>query len=379
MPTTTMLLTPVGRGAVATIVVRGPEACAVVQRHFQHAGRRSLSGSPAGRILFGRWGAPAGEEMVACRLPNGDIELHCHGGRLAASRILDDLAHEGCRIAPFSPLLNHDGTLIQREALAALAVARTERTAAILLDQYQGTLERECREILVNCQTSIARTAQRLTQLLARGPLGLHLTRPWKIVLAGQPNVGKSSLMNALLGYERAIVFDQPGTTRDAVVTETALAGWPVELSDTAGLRLTVDALELAGIERARQQVAQADCLLLVFDASQAWSGQDEQLLAAYPQAVVIHNKADQAIDQPRPAGLRTVAIGKRGIEELIGAVVQRLVPYNPPEQSAVPFSARQIAWLQAAHRAATQGDPPLVEACLEQLLTSCAMPALNH
>ena len=119
-----------------------------------------------------------------------------------------------------------------------MADARTERTAAILLDQYHGALGRELEEIRQandRGETSLAR--RRIDDLLARAELGRHLTRSWSVVLAGRPNVGKSSLLNALAGYDRAIVHPTPGTTRDAVTFATAIDGLPVELCDTAGLR----------------------------------------------------------------------------------------------------------------------------------------------
>src|SRR5262249_42285045 len=130
-------------------------------------------------------------------------------------------------------------------------------------------------------------------QLLNRAPLGAHLTQPWRVVIAGPPNVGKSSLINAILGYERAIVFDQPGTTRDVVTAATALDGWPVELADTAGLPAGVDPLDRAGIERETAQADEADCLLLVFDASQPWTHEHELLIERWPSAIVVHNKHD--------------------------------------------------------------------------------------
>ncbi len=129
--------------------------------------------------------------------------------------------------------------------------------------------------------------------MLARAPLGLHLTKPWQIVIAGPPNVGKSSLLNAFVGYQRAIVFDQPGTTRDVVTAATAIDGWPVQVSDTAGLRSSADPLETAGADSAAQQARAADCLLLVFDASQHWTAGNQQLIDAWPQAVVVGNKCD--------------------------------------------------------------------------------------
>ena len=127
------------------------------------------------------------------------------------------------------------------------------------------------------------RRDERIDALLARERLGRHLTRPWSVVLAGRTNVGKSSLMNALAGYGRAIVHHAPGTTRDAVALATAIDGWPVELCDTAGLRAADDAVERAGIERARQRLAQADLVVLVADRSVPWSAEDQALADQWP------------------------------------------------------------------------------------------------
>ena len=109
-----------------------------------------------------------------------------------------------------------------------------------LLDQYHGALESEIeaiRTLLRELQPNIDAAASRLETLLGRASIGLHLVRPWRVTIAGPPNVGKSSLLNALAGFERAIVFDQPGTTRDVLTVLTAIDGWPIELADTAGWR----------------------------------------------------------------------------------------------------------------------------------------------
>ena len=116
------------------------------------------------------------------------------------------------------------------------------------------------------------------------------------MVLAGRPNVGKSSLMNALAGHGRSIVHHAPGTTRDAVTLTTAIDGWPVELCDTAGLRPAGDALESAGIERAQERLARADLVVLVCDQSMPWSAEDQALLDQWPEAVLVHNKCDLAL-----------------------------------------------------------------------------------
>src|SRR5204862_3686687 len=161
---------------------------------------------------------------------------------------------------------------IAAQALLALAGARTERTATIFLDQYRGALRKDLTAIEHDLTHGNHDTAVRaLNSLLARASLGLHLRQPWKVVIAGRPNDGKSSLMNAILGYQRSIVWHEPGTTRDVLTATTAIDGWPLELIDTAGLRVgravpadSADPIESEGIARARAQIAAADLTILV-------------------------------------------------------------------------------------------------------------------
>ena len=110
--------------------------------------------------------------------------------------------------------------------------------------------------------------AEKIDELLGRQELGLHLINPWRVVVFGAPNVGKSSLINALAGFERAIVSPTPGTTRDVVTVTTAIEGWPVQFSDTAGFRETQDELESAGIELATTALSKAELAIFVHDAA---------------------------------------------------------------------------------------------------------------
>src|SRR5690606_34057111 len=145
----------------------------------------------------------------------------------------------------------------RRAARQALERATTERVALVLLDQWQGALERQCESILARLRAGeVDVAAQQLERLSSTWQVGRWLTRPARIVLTGPPNVGKSSLVNRLVGYERAIVFDEPGTTRDVVTATTAIDGWPVVLGDTAGIRDATGELEQAGIALARDAVA---------------------------------------------------------------------------------------------------------------------------
>jgi tRNA modification GTPase len=337
-PTLVVLLTPGGRGAIATLLVEGPGAVEAVEAYFMPAAKRKAFGKvPLGRIVFGRWGAADGEEIVACRVAEERVELNCHGGPIAAGRITRDLRQRGCQAMSWTDWLRMRGEAedrtLEAEAQIALAEARTPRTASILLDQVQGALRREIE--------AIRRTgdAARRQALLERLPLGRGLTRPWKIVLAGRPNVGKSSLINAIVGYARAIVFDQPGTTRDVVTAMSAIDGWPVELADTAGLRAAAEEIEAQGVARARQQMAEADLVLLIFDASQPFSDEDAELAAAWPAALAVFNKSDLArAAEPPDAAIMTSAVTREGIDELLRAISRRLVPNPPPPGAAVPL-----------------------------------------
>ena len=235
-------------------------------------------------------------------------------------------------------------------ALTALADARTERTAAILLDQYHGAFSRALSDIRQAIDRGDRPAARRqIDELSAHVDLGRHLVEPWRVVLAGRVNVGKSSLINALAGYDRSIVHSTPGTTRDAVTLVTAIDGWVVELCDTAGLRAGGDALERAGIERAQQRLARADLIILVCDRSETWSGEDQVLVDQWPTALLVHNKCDlPPAPGDRPAGLLTSAVRGDGVEKLLAAVSKRLVPIPPPAGAAVPFTAAQVETLGA-------------------------------
>jgi tRNA modification GTPase len=345
-PTLVIQLTPPGRGAIATLRVEGPGAGDAVQAQFCSHGGRPLAAYPLDRLVVGHFASDRGEEIVVRRCADGAVELHCHGGYATVAMIEKVLVAGGCQ-----PMTWRDWTAsrpsdpIAAAALVALADARTERTAAILLDQRRGALRRAFDEIRQAIDSGQLETARRQIDLLrGRTSLGQHLVRPWSVVLAGPVNVGKSSLINALTGYGRSIVHHVPGTTRDAVTAATAIEGWPVELCDTAGLRLAGDPIERAGVERAQERLAQADLAILVFDRSTAWSAADQSLVVRWPAALLVDNKCDLAAAAgERPAELFTSALRGEGIENLLNAIARRLAPNPPPPGTAVPFTTEQV------------------------------------
>lgn len=393
-------LTPPGRGAVATLLVEGPGALAAVASVFQPKSGRALDAETPDRPVFGHFGSPSGEEVVVrCRSAES-LELHCHGGHAAIERLEQTLMERGGRPIPWQEwAASHHEDPIVAAARIALAEVRTQRTALILLDQFNGALSRAAQAIRESLRVGDAADAgRRLDALLARAPLGRHLTRPWRVALAGAPNVGKSSLINALVGYERAIVHPVPGTTRDVVTATTAIEGWPVELSDTAGLRETSHPIEQAGIALAQGTMADADLVLLVFDASQPWTDADRALCAAWPGAILVHNKADLGREKgrekgdrhllperpfgcfaqkvpvpffssgPCTRGLSTVAVTGEGVDSLLSAIASRLVPDPPAAGEAVPFTSQQIELLTRARDALVKNDMKAAMESLEPL-----------
>ena len=374
---TAAVLTPMGRGAVATIRVAGDLAqLDQVPPLFVAANGRSLRDQSPRRIAFGQWGWGETEDIVVSRLDGNTLEIHCHGGDAAVRRILDDLQQQiACTVVSWQQQRVSGVELCDVECLDALSRATTERTAEILLEQSTGLLRMAFERLeLITPAADSSRAAAappvldalsrhellvQIDDLLSWADFGLHLTQPWNVVLTGRPNVGKSSLINRLLGYERAIVFDQPGTTRDAVTADTALEGWPIRLIDTAGLRDTTEELEAAGIALTRQRLATADLRVVLIDVSEPPSTDDERLLAEWPDAIVVAHKVDlsehwpdQWSEQLPHRVVRVSSATGEGIHELQRTLVERLIPRVPPLGTAIPVNARQIALLHATRAA---------------------------
>jgi tRNA modification GTPase len=360
-PTRAALLTAAGRAAVATVLVSGPDAAQTVDALFHPANGRPWLDEPPDRIHFGRWqSASAGEEVIVCRRGEWGVEVHCHGGHAAARAILDSLIERGARETDWRDLTRRAApNSIAAEAEIALAAAPTDRTATILWDQRSGAWQRACDALATLVAAGdAARAIAACDELLALAPLGRHLVEPWQVVLVGRPNAGKSSLINALLGYRRAIVHDTPGTTRDLVSAATAFDGWPVELVDTAGLKSTDDPIESAGIALARTLAREADLVVRVIDASTPASEQDPILARQWPEALVVRNKCDLPPTGPSCAGsFATSATRGDGLTELQAAIVQRLVPRPPPAGQAVPFLPFQAELLGAVRGQLVDGS----------------------
>ena len=341
--------TPSGRGAVATVRVVGrfSERC---NELFRAANRRTLNDLPLERLCFGQWGNEPVEDVVLCRDSEDSFEVHCHGGHAAVQRIVSDLTRAGCERVDWPmqwQLANEASTHVgfEREIAEALSQATTARTAAWIVGQA-GRLQ----ETITKLHDLIAfgkwdELHASLDSILRWSRFGRHLTLPWSVVLAGRPNVGKSSLINALVGYERSIVFDHPGTTRDVVTVETVFDGWPIRLSDTAGQRGSMDELESSGIARAREALSVADCPVLVIDVSQPPQSDDFQLLQEWPQALIVAHKTDlpdRWLGQLPSDSIHVSSLQRTGLSELSNEIVRRLIPELPPIEAVIPLTDRE-------------------------------------
>ena len=355
------LLTPPGRGALAVVGVVGDGATHMVDRAFAPRGGRPVAARDDGAIAFGSWLA-TGEDVVVVRRRKGLVEVHCHGGVAAASAVVASLIALGAEEATWSRWLAAAGaSQAVVEAHESLARAGGPKAARILARQAAGALDAEIARIgALREAGDHAAADESVARLLRAARVGLRLTRPWRVVVSGPVNAGKSSLVNALAGHARCIVSAEPGTTRDLVETRLVLDGWEVDLVDTAGLRddgVAAGPVERAGIARAESAAADADLVLRVCPTD---AGQSP---AVPPGDLLVVSKCDvgAAVFECPANGLPTSAATGAGIAELVAAIVARLVPEERAEPDllagAVPFTLRQLDAIRTLTRPAASAS----------------------
>jgi tRNA modification GTPase len=369
------VLTATGRGAIAVVAIWGRDALRVADAVFVPNRSRPFGETRANRPRLGRLGGPDGEEVVAVAVgdPIPRVEIHCHGGEQAVRSLLARLTACGATMRAIPEAVRaFADTRLAAEAWLALAEAPTEPAAAILLDQAQGAFREEIERVDRDLAADRTSEAVRVLEtLIARGSVGIRLRRGWTIALVGRPNVGKSRLLNALAGHERAIVSPLPGTTRDVVSLRSALEGWPVELLDTAGRRDALDALEVEGIDRGRARQQAADLVIAVLDRSVPLTNEDRAVLAEPSGAVRVANKVDlpPAWDELAIGALPISADQGCGLNELVRAIVQRIVPDPPAPGAGVPFELHHLTRLRRCRALLMAGRSTPGRAALRALL----------
>ena len=328
--------TPPGEGGVAIVRVSGPHAERIAKAIFTPAGARD--GDLRSHTLHhGTIRKPATEEtldevlLTIMRKPRsytGEdvVEIHCHGGQVLVQEILELVLAHGARHAERGEFtkrafLNGRLDLTQAEAVLDLVRSRTARSAQLAIDQARGELAKWVRdlreelldilaqveaaidfpeeelELLDRAQLSdrINALRKRIASLIASYEWGRLYRDGARVCIAGRPNVGKSSLLNALVGEQRVIVTPQAGTTRDVIEESINLDGLPVVLCDTAGIRETNNEVEKIGVDFSLKRLAQADAALVVLDGSASVTSEDETVIAAVKgkKALFVINKSD--------------------------------------------------------------------------------------
>ena len=379
------LATARGEGGVAIVRISGPESGLLLKALFRPAHAGSLEGR---KLAYGHvvYNDEVIDEVLAVFMAapatytrQDMAEIHCHGGSICARRVLKALIALGARPAEAGEFtrrafLNGRIDLAEAEAVMALIGADSEMAARAGLRQLEGgisgfvkgnaekiknmlSLAEACIDFPDEVDEPDVATQLRKSAAEVRDDILSHIDEKGarliregaSIVLAGRPNVGKSSLMNALLRQERAIVTDIPGTTRDVLTERITIGGVRAELSDTAGQRETDDPIEQIGVSRAEAAMDRADIVLIVIDDAGEMTDEDRALLEkADERAVICLNKCDLPGEKIEiPGAIHLSALTGEGVEDLYAELSRRLSAARPAEDTLT--EQRQIALAREA------------------------------
>lgn len=333
-------LTYRGRGAVSVVGVRGEGVRDCIDSCFTPISGQSYSDLTNRSIVYGTWNSTS-EDLIVVQTGDSVFEIQCHGSVAAVGAIEADLTAAGATESSNRDSWTFANNEHQAEIAKAMESCLTQRTARHLLRQYQ----------LWNSPNISGSNS--VKKALSFATFGEKLTQPWRIVLCGRPNVGKSSLINALAGFERAIVHSTAGTTRDLVSQHTAIDGWPVELIDSAGIREAENQIERAGISKAREVIESADLVIHIVDATS-----DEPFDAEISQnraGLVVVNKVDLCEQTNlEPFACPVVSVSAKtgaGLSDFLAAISKAIVPTVPEDGQLVPLTESQREFLQGIVR----------------------------
>lgn len=393
--------TPMGEGGIAVIRVSGDEVFSIVRQIYQ--GKSDLSEVPTHTVHYGHVIHPQTKDVIdevlvtVMRAPRtftreDTIEISCHGGLLPVQATLEALLLAGARLAEPGEFtkrafLNGRIDLAQAEAVIDLIRAKTDQAAKVAIQQAEGKLSKQIQslrqeiletlahlavnvdypeydaemmtaQILIERSTSIRERIQRLLEIAKQGKI---MREGLATVIVGRPNVGKSSLLNALIQENKAIVTEIPGTTRDVLEEYVNIRGIPLRLLDTAGIRETDDVVEKIGVERSREALQEADLLFVVLNYAESLDDEDRSLLKLSQKinTIVIVNKTDLPkqinLDEVRSliedTPIVTLSLKhEEGIEDLEEAVARQFLggKITSPDMSYVS-NARHIQLLEQA------------------------------
>lgn len=357
------------QGSVGIVRLSGAAAIAIARKIFHAPGHQPWESH---RVLYGYvrqpdTGATLDEALMLLMYSPRSytredvVEFHCHGGIMAVQQVLHLCLAQGARLAQpgeftLRAFLNGRLDLTQAESIADLVGAQSPQAAQAALSGLQGRLMEPIRRLRSRCLDILAEVEARIDfeedlppldeaavrqqlsavlaevrQILATAHQGELLRSGLKVAIVGQPNVGKSSLLNAWSRCDRAIVTDLPGTTRDVVESQLVVGGIPVQVLDTAGIRDATDQVERIGIERSQKAAQSADLVLLTLDASTGWTAAEQRLyeMVRHRPLIIVMNKWDLVAADPSPTlpddtlpVVHTVAAQGQGIDALEHAIL---------------------------------------------------------
>ncbi len=352
------LVTAVGESSVGIIRISGSEAVQIAAKIYD--GKADLITADSHTIQYGYvydWKQNKKIDEALFMLMRGPrsftgedvVEVQCHGGMVVLKQVLQLILLSGARLAEQGEyskraFLNGRLDLAQAESIMDIVQAKTDRGVDLALSQLQGTLSGMVKQLRADLleqiafiqadidypdddierltteqqQERIVHLKEQVAAVLQNAQKGKMIRDGLRVVIAGKPNVGKSSLLNALLGQERAIVTDIPGTTRDVIEEYINLNGIPLKIVDTAGIRETDNVVEQIGVDKAQQFMKNADLVLYVVDAVQGLTEQDNQMMADIQNQPVIYllNKSDMGISDDVRSQLQD-AIGSAPVLEI--------------------------------------------------------------
>ncbi|MCX7794130.1 MAG: tRNA uridine-5-carboxymethylaminomethyl(34) synthesis GTPase MnmE [Thermodesulfovibrionales bacterium] len=410
--------TPPGEGGIGIVRISGAEALNIADRIFHSPRGIKPSLSPSHRIYYGFIVDPATNQRIdevlisVMKAPNtytreDVVEINCHGGYVVLRKVFELVLNFGARPAlpgefTMRAFLNGRIDLTQAEAVLDLIKAKTEEAERIALEQVTGALRDEIDDISSGLQDILAELEayidfpeedlnlspvnwperikifkERLRRLSSSFHQGRIMREGIATVIAGRPNVGKSSLLNALLGEDRAIVTDMPGTTRDIIEEIINIMGIPLRLIDTAGIREARDIVEAEGIRRTETAIERADLVLFVLDGSCELTPYDFAILhklhGKKKKTIVILNKADKGIVVNReifenlPVAVVS-ALKKEGIEELREMIFDHIV-YGEGSGRFEPSTG--LILTRARHKLLIDEAIAAIEVALSEMETS--------
>ena len=386
--------------AIGIIRLTGEDAISIAEKVFTLNNHKALSTAADRKLVLGQLQDRFGRVIDSCcaiisRAPHSytgenTVEFHCHGSPAVLAAGLEAVYMAGARPAQRGEFtkrafLNGKLDLTQAEAVIDLIEADSAEAAANAAGQVEGVLQKKLAPIyqdltdlcshfhavldypdediadfgLQNYAASLQTNAKVLANLLSTYGQGRILKDGVAAAIVGRPNVGKSSLLNALAGYDRVIVTDIPGTTRDTVEEVVKVAGVKLRLIDTAGIRETSDTVEAIGVERSRRAVENADMVIFVCDGSQPLTEEDEaimELCSERENAVALINKADlgqvvEPSDLPFMYVVEICAATGEGLEQFAD-VVEMIFDGDVPCDGSLLTNARQADALRRAHAA---------------------------